>query len=233
MVWVQWAAHSQEGMTHLLGDLHHCDHHNFICWHTPGNIYKSAIQSPTEEVSSITSNKKRVWLAQQVPDVWSKEKNHSQRCSGSCIFQGSHTHTHTPRHTHSHLLNNIVEWNNVAFTLLTQEPPMPIPPSMFNTWPAKSELGHRKKAKSPTPPVGGAFQVNYIYADLSWSVACSLTPLVCWRWTWFQSQILILVLLHYVSLIFFRVRMRSWFPCGYNHNHVMALVYVHMHRGEI
>ena len=36
---------------------------------------------------------------------------------------------------------------------------MPIPPSMFNTWPAKSEMGHRKKAKSPTPPVGGAFQV--------------------------------------------------------------------------
>ena len=41
-----------------------------------------------------------------------------------------------------------------------QEPPMPIPPSMFNTWPAKSEMGHRKKAKSPTPPEGGAFQVS-------------------------------------------------------------------------
>lgn len=39
---------------------------------------------------------------------------------------------------------------------------MPIPPSMFNTWPAKSEMGHRKKAKSPTPPVGGAFQVYNI-----------------------------------------------------------------------
>ena len=39
---------------------------------------------------------------------------------------------------------------------------MPIPPSMFNTWPAKSEMGHRKKAKSPTPPEGGAFQVKII-----------------------------------------------------------------------
>ena len=39
---------------------------------------------------------------------------------------------------------------------------MPIPPSMFNTWPAKSEMGHKKKAKSPTPPEGGAFQVRII-----------------------------------------------------------------------
>ena len=52
---------------------------------------------------------------------------------------------------------------------------MPIPPSMFNTWPAKSEMGHRKKAKSPTPPEGGAFQVRFrskAYAVLSVSEPC-------------------------------------------------------------
>lgn len=31
---------------------------------------------------------------------------------------------------------------------------MPVDPSMFPTWPAKSELGHRK-AHSPKPPSGG------------------------------------------------------------------------------
>nr|CAD7445799.1 unnamed protein product [Timema bartmani] len=37
------------------------------------------------------------------------------------------------------------------------EAPLPIDPAMFPTWPAKSELGHRKAAAaSPKPPPGGA-----------------------------------------------------------------------------
>jgi len=36
-----------------------------------------------------------------------------------------------------------------------KEMPIPIDPSMFPTWPAKSELGHRKAAASPKPPSGG------------------------------------------------------------------------------
>ncbi|CAG7835854.1 unnamed protein product [Allacma fusca] len=36
-----------------------------------------------------------------------------------------------------------------------KEPPLPTDPSMFPTWPAKSELGHRKAAASPKPPSGG------------------------------------------------------------------------------
>ncbi|KAL1124139.1 hypothetical protein AAG570_001909 [Ranatra chinensis] len=35
------------------------------------------------------------------------------------------------------------------------EMPVPIDPAMFPTWPAKSELGHRKKVCSPKPPSGG------------------------------------------------------------------------------
>lgn len=35
-----------------------------------------------------------------------------------------------------------------------KETPVPVDPSMFPTWPAKSELGHRK-AQSPKPPSGG------------------------------------------------------------------------------
>ncbi|CAG0879204.1 unnamed protein product [Darwinula stevensoni] len=35
------------------------------------------------------------------------------------------------------------------------EKPFPKDPSMFPTWPAKSELGHRKRAESPKPPSGG------------------------------------------------------------------------------
>lgn len=36
------------------------------------------------------------------------------------------------------------------------EAPLPIDPAMFPTWPAKSELGHRKAlAASPKPPSGG------------------------------------------------------------------------------
>lgn len=35
-----------------------------------------------------------------------------------------------------------------------KETPVPVEPSMFPTWPAKSELGHRK-AQSPKPPSGG------------------------------------------------------------------------------
>ena len=38
---------------------------------------------------------------------------------------------------------------------------MMVPPSMFPTWPAKSEMDPKKKrAKSPTPPEGGAFQLQ-------------------------------------------------------------------------
>lgn len=37
-----------------------------------------------------------------------------------------------------------------------QETPLPIDPGMFPTWPAKSEMGHRKAAAaSPKPPPGG------------------------------------------------------------------------------
>lgn len=36
-----------------------------------------------------------------------------------------------------------------------REQPVAIDPSMFPTWPAKSELGHRKAAASPKPPSGG------------------------------------------------------------------------------
>lgn len=36
------------------------------------------------------------------------------------------------------------------------EPPLPIDPAMFPTWPAKSELGHKRAlAASPKPPSGG------------------------------------------------------------------------------
>ncbi|KRT79925.1 protein kinase [Oryctes borbonicus] len=35
------------------------------------------------------------------------------------------------------------------------EAPLPIDPAMFPTWPAKSELGHRKALASPKPPSGG------------------------------------------------------------------------------
>lgn len=38
-----------------------------------------------------------------------------------------------------------------------KELPLPIDPSMFPTWPAKSELGARKAlASSPKPPSGGS-----------------------------------------------------------------------------
>ena len=43
----------------------------------------------------------------------------------------------------------------------TQETPLPVDPSMFPTWPAKSEMAAMKKdktkEKSPKPPEGGAF----------------------------------------------------------------------------
>ncbi|CAG9854486.1 unnamed protein product [Phyllotreta striolata] len=42
--------------------------------------------------------------------------------------------------------------NHVYFN----EPPLPIDPAMFPTWPAKSELGHKRAlAASPKPPSGG------------------------------------------------------------------------------
>ena len=43
----------------------------------------------------------------------------------------------------------------------SQETPLPVDPSMFPTWPAKSELAAMKKdntkEKSPSAPEGGAF----------------------------------------------------------------------------
>jgi len=43
----------------------------------------------------------------------------------------------------------------------TQETPLPVDPSMFPTWPAKSEMAALKKdkakEKSPSAPEGGAF----------------------------------------------------------------------------
>jgi len=36
-----------------------------------------------------------------------------------------------------------------------KETPLPIDPSVFPTWPAKSEMGHKKAAPSPKPPSGG------------------------------------------------------------------------------
>ncbi|KAG8239623.1 hypothetical protein J437_LFUL019294 [Ladona fulva] len=36
-----------------------------------------------------------------------------------------------------------------------KEAPVAIKPDMFPTWPAKSELGHRKAPASPKPPSGG------------------------------------------------------------------------------
>lgn len=36
-----------------------------------------------------------------------------------------------------------------------KEAPLPIDPAMFPTWPAKSELGHKKVNNSPKPPSGG------------------------------------------------------------------------------
>ncbi|KAJ8980550.1 hypothetical protein NQ317_001057 [Molorchus minor] len=43
-------------------------------------------------------------------------------------------------------------WKHAYFT----EPPLPIDPAMFPTWPAKSELGHKRAlAASPKPPSGG------------------------------------------------------------------------------
>lgn len=43
-----------------------------------------------------------------------------------------------------------------------RESPRPVDPSMFPTWPAKSELGHRatKKNASPKPPEGGQFNAQ-------------------------------------------------------------------------
>lgn len=46
------------------------------------------------------------------------------------------------------------------------ESPKPISPSMFPTWPAKSELGvMRKKSKSPKPPSGGKVFADQLAGD--------------------------------------------------------------------
>lgn len=39
-----------------------------------------------------------------------------------------------------------------------KEAPLPIDPSLFPTWPAKSEMGHRKAVASPKPPPGAQFK---------------------------------------------------------------------------
>ena len=54
-----------------------------------------------------------------------------------------------------------------------QESPLPVDPSMFPTWPAKSEKMRRKsREKSPTPPIGG----NYLLSQV-----CVLSVSVCVR----------------------------------------------------
>lgn len=59
------------------------------------------------------------------------------------------------------------------------EAPLPIDPAMFPTWPAKSELGHRKAlAASPKPPSGGReykqlvclFRNCYFYISLCYEL---------------------------------------------------------------
>lgn len=49
-----------------------------------------------------------------------------------------------------------------------QETPLPVDPSMFPTWPAKSEMAALKKdkakEKSPSAPEGGAF-LNQVKED--------------------------------------------------------------------
>ena len=54
--------------------------------------------------------------------------------------------------------------------LLLQETPLPVDPSMFPTWPAKSELATLKKdkvkEKSPSAPEGGAFHQNQVMSKL-------------------------------------------------------------------
>ena len=44
-----------------------------------------------------------------------------------------------------------------------QESPLPVDPSMFPTWPAKSEKVRRKsREKSPTPPIGGNYLLTQV-----------------------------------------------------------------------
>ena len=61
------------------------------------------------------------------------------------------------RHTSWHCGDHI----NTSLSLYTQETPLPVDPSMFPTWPAKSEMAALKKdkakEKSPSAPEGGAF----------------------------------------------------------------------------
>ena len=50
-----------------------------------------------------------------------------------------------------------------------KENPLPIDPSMFPTWPAKSEMSgrHAKKAASPKPPSGSSFKLPTAVSELS------------------------------------------------------------------
>jgi cell division cycle 2-like protein len=45
------------------------------------------------------------------------------------------------------------------------EQPLPKDPALFPTWPAKSELGHRKTGNSPKPPSGGGQYKNLGLGD--------------------------------------------------------------------
>ena len=48
-----------------------------------------------------------------------------------------------------------------------QESPQPVDPSMFPTWPAKSEKMRRKsREKSPTPPMGGHYLLNQVLVQV-------------------------------------------------------------------
>ena len=46
------------------------------------------------------------------------------------------------------------------------ESPLPVDPSMFPTWPARSEQT-RKQANSPKPPSGGKAYQNMMVSDLA------------------------------------------------------------------
>ena len=43
-----------------------------------------------------------------------------------------------------------------------KQEPLPVPPSMFPTWPAKSEMPRRTHGNSPKPPSGGKAYANLL-----------------------------------------------------------------------
>ena len=59
----------------------------------------------------------------------------------------------------------------------TQESPLPVDPSMFPTWPAKSEMVKKSaRHRSPTAPEGGAFLLQQkVFTDLKCSLSLTLS----------------------------------------------------------